>query len=183
MVIKLNLASEPLRNRRFYWLLSGLMVGASVIILLVSLGLLTHYRVQANRIQKELIRLARMEDSLRREEKQFSARASALSKEFEAFVEQANDIISQKSFPWSDFFSRLEKALPPACYLTSLAFTEKKAVGLQVRFKLASPDLPTLLATIEALKKAGFSGLRVENEDQAEGALISEVVMTYERTD
>ncbi len=181
--VRLNLASNPLRNRRFFLIALSFLGCLTIVFLALSLQWFVRYRVEGARLRAELVRLARMEDAARREEKQYSARVASFSRELEAEVNQANSIIQMKSFPWSDFFSRLEKALPDGCYLTSLSFSSANSPGLQIRMKLASPDFSFLLQAMAQLKEAGFNSIRVENEDQSPAGLISEVTMTYERTD
>lgn len=183
MKIYLNLASQPWRNRRPFLFLVGFLIVLSVAISAVSLWFFVDYRTEINQKRREIIRIARMEDALRREEKQLAARAGALAKNLEAEVEIANSIINDKSFSWSDFFSRLEKALPSNCYLNSLTFNRRADLKLEIKFKLVAPDLNSLLKTIEKLREAGFSGLQVQSEDLSGRNIISEMVMIYEGTD
>jgi len=183
MKIYLNLASTPWRNRRPFLFLAGPLFILTLIFLIISLWLLVSYRKEASQVKLELIRIARMEDALRREERQFEARAAALAKDFEGEVGLTNSIISDKNFSWSQFFWRLERALPPACYLSSLTFNRRPEAKLEIKFKLTSPDLNSLLHALEKLREAGFSGLQVQSEDLSGRNIISEVTMTYERTD
>lgn len=182
MKIYLNLASQPWRNRRPFLFLAGFLIVLSATILAVSLWRFFDYRAEINQARREIIRISRMEDALRREEKQFTARAGALAKNLETEVEIANSIIINKSFSWSEFFSRLEKALPSTCYLNSLTFNRRADLKLEIKFKLVAPDLNSLLRTIERLREAGFSGLQVQSEDLSARNIISEMVMIYEGT-
>lgn len=183
MKIYLNLASQPWRNRRPFFFLAGCLIVLSLAILAVSLRLYVDYQTKINRARHETIRIARMEDALKREEKQFAARAAALAKNLETEVEVANSIISDKSFSWSEFFSRLEKALPLTCYLNSLSFSRRADLKLEIKFKLVAPDFNSLLRTIEKLREAGFSGLQIQSENLSGKNIISEMVMIYEGTD
>jgi hypothetical protein len=183
MKIYLNLASSPWRNRRPFFFLAGPLLLLTLIFLIISLWLFINYLKETREVKLELIRIARREDTLRREQRQFEARAAALAKNFEGEVDLTNSIISDKSFSWSQFFWRLEQALPPACYLSSLTFNRRPEARLEIKFKLASPDLNSLLHALEKLGEAGFSGLQVQSEDLSGRNIISEVTMTYERVD
>ncbi len=183
MKIYLNLASKPWRNRRPFFLLAGLLMAINLTILAISLIFYLSYQSKISQGRREIIKMARMEDALKREERQLSARAVALTKTLETEVEVANSIISDKSFPWSEFFSRLEKALPSSCYLNSLTLNRRTDLKLEIKFKLVAPDFISLLRTIEELRKAGFSDLQVKSEDLSGRNIISEMVMIYERTD
>jgi len=183
MKIYLNLASTPWRNRRPFLFLAGPLLILTLIFLIISWWLFVSYRKEGSQVKLELIRIARMEDALKREQRQFEARAAALAKNFEGEVDLTNSIISDKSFSWSQFFWRLEQALPPACYLNSLTFNRRPEAKLEIKFKLASPDLNSLLNALEKLKEAGFSSLQVKSEDLSGRNIISEVTMTYERID
>ncbi len=183
MRIRLNLATNPQRNRRFFFFLAGLLSAITLALFLTSLWFFIRWWQSSHHLRRELTQIARLEEAARREEKQYQAKLSSLTKELQAQVDQANSLIKQKSFPWSDFFSRLEKALPDACYITSLNLISQSESQLEVRLKLSSPDLASLLTTLEQLNATGFRKIRVENENQGPGALISEVMMTYERPD
>ncbi|MCX7973916.1 MAG: hypothetical protein N3B16_05380 [Candidatus Aminicenantes bacterium] len=180
MKIYLNLASQPSRNRRFFFLIGGTLFILNLASLFISLWLFIDYQKTFRQKRDEIIRISMEEDALRREERQFTARASALSKSLETEVELVNSIIIEKSFSWSDFFSRLEKALPPTCYLNSLNFNRRPDMKLEVKFRLVAPNLNSYLATIDKLREVGFSGLQVQSEDLSGPSIISEMVMIYE---
>lgn len=180
MKIYLNLASQPRRQRRPFFFLFGLLLIFCLFTLSISFWLFFNYQIEARAKRQELIQLARREDALRREERQWEARSAALSKNLGAAAELANAIILEKAFSWSDFFSKLEKALPPACYLNSLSFNRKGKGKLEVKFRLVAPDLQAILTTIEGLREAGFSELQVQSENLSGSSIMAEMVMNYE---
>lgn len=181
MKIYLNLASQPSRRRRPFFFLFGLLLILGLITFFGSFWLFFNYQTEARAKRQELIRIARREDALRREEKQWAARSATLSKNLAAEVELANSIIQEKAFSWSDFFSRLERALPPACYLQSLSFQRQSEMKLEIKFRLVAPDLKAILTTMDNLREEGFSGMRVQSENLSGQSITAEMVMNYER--
>jgi Tfp pilus assembly protein PilN len=180
--IRLNLATRPLRNRRFYrtafavsvLILAGL--AALAVFLSVKYGL-AHSKAEAE--------VARLESGIAQAgaaTRAFRSKAEAVAKAEQERVELVNAVILRKSFSWTGLLSELEGALPESSYVTSLApnFVGESAVDL--RIKVVSRSLDDLLALVDRLTERKFTRIRVEGETTDErGQIISEITFSYER--
>ncbi len=180
--IRINLASRPRRNVRFYR--AGLV---ALVLLLVGLGASSafvffkfgHARREARtaaQANEERLR------ELKSEETRFRARAAAAAKANKGRIDLVNSIIFRKSFSWTGFLTDLEGALPDACYITSLVPSFLDDASLDLRIKAVSPDLDNLLEFIDRLNAAKFGKIRVQSESfDEQGRLVSEITFHYER--
>jgi hypothetical protein len=179
----LNLAAHPLRNRRFFYLLSALLGLGLVVSAFFSGQLFIRYYLEARTVRGALAEVEASVLSVQREERRLSSRVQeALEKDKEK-VDLINSIILKKSFSWAEFFSGLEECLPDSSYILSLAPTLVDNVKVQMSFKVVSPGLDDLLALVDRLRSLSFSQIRVESEDRnPQGQLTSEISVSYERT-
>jgi len=180
--IRINLATRPRRNVRLYR--AGL---TALILLLAALGASSafvffkfgHARREARaaaQANEERLR------ELKSEETRFRTRVTAADKANKGRIDLINSIIVRKSFSWTGFLTDLEKALPDACYITSLVPSFLDDASLDLRIKVVSPDLENLLEFIDRLNAAKFGKIRVQSESfDKQGRLISEITFHYER--
>jgi Tfp pilus assembly protein PilN len=181
-MIRLNLATRPLRNRRFY----RTSFAAAVIVLagLTALAgfLSVKFGLAHSRVQTEV---AGLEARLLRagaETTRFKAAAVAAAKSDKEKIDLVNAVIMRKSFSWTAILTALEGALPDASFITSLApsFTGESAVDL--RIKVVSQNLNDLLALVDRLTERKFTRIRVTSESADErGRIVSEITFSYER--
>ena len=181
--IRLNLASRPIRNMRFY---HACRVGlAFLLIILAFLAgfFFIKYGFKDRRAKSSLRTVEGQMQQVQAEETQFKTRADAVAKAEKGRVELVNSIIFRKSFSWNAFLSELEGALPDPSYITSLAPSIVGEASLDLRIKVVSRSLDDLLTLINNLSTRNFKRIRVENESADErGQLISEITFSYERT-
>jgi len=181
--IKLNLASHPLRNKRFFFLLCFLL--GLVFILVSVLGGVVYfsYKDKARDIRATLSEIEQSRQGIQSEEIKYSADIRKATNEYQPTVEMLNRLIFKKSFSWVDFLACLEESLPDSSYITSLAPTLTEDLQVKVRFEVISRNLDDLLKLINNLKTLAFKDIRVLSETSNErGFLRSEIALTYEKT-
>jgi len=178
--LPLNLATRPSRNRRLFRAVVGaltvlflLLGGASALLLIRA----THQRRDDLKASGELeIRIQQID----RERNQKNDLGKALENRDSNLVAEVNGAIARKNFSWVDFFSRLEKALPPDCLIAEINSLEMTGTSLRVVIKVATPGVPGLLTLIENLAAEKFLGVTMRNETAGGGRLISEIGFVYE---
>ena len=179
----LNLATNPLRNRRFFFLLGGFL-GAAILVI-SSIGVFTYwnYRSKNKTYLSQSVRMEKAIHDANREEKRLSTQIEEASRTYQEKVDLLNMLILKKSFSWVGFLSALEEALPPSCYIESLAPNLRDTNQMEVRLKVVAPSLDELLKLNKNLYDRKFSGIRIISEsiDEA-GLLIAEITLIYERT-
>jgi len=180
--ITLNLASHPLRNRRFYFLVLGCLGLGVVLTFLFSARFFLEYYGKGRSAKESLSAVESSIIIAQREEGRLSSRVKEASKNDQEKVTLMNSIILKKSFPWTKFFSLLEDSLPDSSYVLSLAPALVDNSRIEMRFKVVSRNLDDLLQLLDNLNRLNFKHIRVESEERdPQGQLISEFSLNYDR--
>ncbi len=181
--LNLNLASHPLRNRRFFFLLIGIL--SLLLVVVLGLGGYTYWKYSTKNRDFER-NWAQIENKIRnaqREEKRLTVQIEEAAKKYQGQVTSLNTLILKKSFSWADFLSSLEEALPESCYIVSLEPALVKDNQTEVRLEVVAPNLDELLNLNRNLYEKNFSSIRIISESTNEtGFLVSEISLIYERT-
>lgn len=180
--LDLNLASHPLRNRRFFFFLFSLLAATFLALSFLAGEMFIEFKIKSRKIKAEIKETERLMKTAQQEEKSYSAQVEEAAKKDQGRVDLMNSIILRKSFSWTDFLSDLENSLPDSSYIVSLAQTLSEGSRMQVRFKVATPDVKQLLEFLNKLNALKFAQALVNGEAENErGLLISEVSLIYER--
>ncbi len=178
----LNLASHPLRNRRFFYLI---LSSLAVVLLLISFlagKIFVEYKAKAQEIRASISRIDKLIKDAQREEADFSARIEDATIKYKGKVDLINSIILGKSFSWIEFLSDLENSLPDSSYIVSMAPTLAKDSKLQLSFKVAYSNVDDLLELYNNLRALKFNQIRIISEAENErGLLLSEISLSYEK--
>ena len=181
--LSLNLASQPLRNRKFYYLVLSLMM-----ILLLTLSYFTGSLYLGTRAKVRELRtsISDMENGARiaqRKEKELKLKVEELTKRHRGKVDLVNGIILRKSFSWLKLLGNLEIALPDSSYIVSLVPRLLDDSRMEVKFRVISRNLDQLLKLVNNLHSLKFDNIRIGNEEISErGWLLSEISLSYERS-
>lgn len=178
---KVNLASHPLRNRRFFFALLAAAAGIFVLVAALTLLSAAKSRSREAALRDSLDRMARLTRTAQKEKDDWGLQIRDLSKKNKDVIGSINDIILAKTFSWVDFFSRLEEALPAGSFILSIAPIQAVEEKIELRFKIVSQTLNDLLALIQKLNALGFKNISVKNEASLAGQLTSEILLTHER--
>lgn len=180
--VNINLASHPLRNRRFFLSLVSGIVGVFLIVAVLSAFYYAKNRGREGSAREALTRMRGMVQTVQKERDDWSAQVSELSQTNKDKIGSINSIILKKSFSWVDFFSRIEEALPEPSYISWMASLQVGEGPFEVRFKVVSQTLQDLLEFIQRLNSLGFKDISVKNETPLEGRIVSEISVSHERT-
>lgn len=181
--MSLNLASHPLKNRRLFFV----CLGVSILFILGILGwggyIYFKYHDKVEQISETITRMNSVSRENLREKTRYQTQIEGAKKEYQAKVDYMNSIIWKKSFPWLDLLAALEKSLPNSCYIISMTPTIDKEKWLTLRFEVVSPAINDLLEFITNLQALNLDQINLSSEDRnAEGLLLTEVTLRYERT-
>ncbi len=182
--MNLNLATHPLRNRRAFTWLAGLLSACLVAVLALAVFYFVRYHSRRVEAGEKLAGLREAIATAEDEDRQFAERIRTVPPKDKLALDVLNGIIFKKSFSWVDFFSKLEEALPATSYLASLAPSFREDSSLELKLKVVSQTLDDHIALITNLNALKFSGIMVQNEDRNDrGQIVSEISLTYERLD
>lgn len=163
MISRLNLASDPFRNRALPWTLA---VAVSAVSLVALLYVLSEYR----RVGAEADLSERQVQTMRAQQKEFDRQAEAIRQnipeEQRQPLEAARTLVSRKGFSWSQLFSDLEDFMPGNVRVARINVRGVAQVGDQTRADLDLTVVgraPTdVTGMIDAMSRAGtFSAVPV----------------------
>ena len=181
--LNLELATHPVRNRRLFFLSFALLMILLVGLAAVSFDLYFDYKKRLGENSTKIETLELKLGTIQREESQTTDRIGEKMALLQPRIDLINDIIYRKNFSWIEFLSQLEEALPDRCYIVSLAPAPREDLGMEVRIKVASPNLDDLLLLYTRLGNLGFKNVLIRSEDQsANGLVLAEVSFSYERS-
>lgn len=185
MKVRLNLATVPLENQRRF-LLGAAVAGGLAVALLVALSLQTYRTWRASReLRTEVSRL-------QRELRDFRQRGRELETFFDTpearrVLDRArffNDLIEQRSFPWTKIFMDLEHRLPRGVRVVSIA-PSLESGRVEVKLVVGATSDESKILFLKTLEESPeFSRVQVVSESRATHAsdidkVLVEVVAWY----
>jgi len=180
--LHLNLASFPIRNRRFFLILTGLLAAVFLVVTISGTVMFGRYSIKTRGLRISLVEAQDQIRAIEREQTLSDLRIENMEKENRGDVEFFNGIIFQKTFSWADLLTRFEKALPDGCHLVSLRPVINEDLSLSLSFEFASPDMKGLLELVNRMRSLGFSNIRLLKESSGErGKTYYELVVRYDR--
>lgn len=172
MISRLNLASDPFRNRALPWTVAVAVAGVSLVALVLVLARYNEVRAQADLSEKQVV-------TMRAQQKEFDRQAESIRQNIPAEqrqpLEAARLLVSRKGFSWSQLFSDLEALMPGNVRVARINVREVAQVGDQTRADLdltvvgrASTDVTGM---IDQMNRSGtFSAIPVsENQKSGRG--------------
>ena len=133
MISRLNLASDPFRNRTLPWTVAVMVSAASLIALVF---ILSEYRRAAAEADASERQVAAMRSERKDLERQAEEIRQTIPPEQRQTLEAAHALVSRKSFSWSQLFADLENFLPTSVRVSRINVREVLQVGDQTRADL-----------------------------------------------
>lgn len=180
--LSLNLASHPLRNRRFFYLLLFSLVIVLLLFSFLAGKIFIEYKYKAQEIMATAEETDQLIKDARGEEETFSGRIEDAIIKYKGKVDLINSIILGKSFSWIEFLSDLENSLPDSSYIVSMAPTLTEDSKMQLSLKVAYSSVDDLLKLYNNLSALKFNQIKIKSEAENEGGLlVSEISLYYEK--
>ena len=163
MTAKLNLASNPFRNRAFPWTVSTLVAVASIVALLFIAQKTFQADAQTRAAQQDVAILRNETDTLNKRAK---AIETALTPDQKRELKYAHGLVDRKRFSWSRLFADLESSLPGGIRVTRILVKE---VRLQ-------DDRPVADLDLVVASKAPSTVTQMIQEMESQGVFHAELV-------
>lgn len=133
MISRLNLASDPFRNRALPWTVAVAVSAVSLIALVLVLARYNEVRAQADVSERQV-------QSMREQQKELDRQAESIRQQIPPEqrppLEAARLLVSRKGFSWSQLFSDLEGLMPSDVRVARINVREVTQVGGQTRADL-----------------------------------------------
>jgi Tfp pilus assembly protein PilN len=133
VIAKLNLASQPFRNRTLPWAVAVLISLVSVVALVLIFSEYRRVRAEADATERQVQALRGQRGDL---EKQAAALRETIPREQQQTLEAAHALVERKSFSWSQLFADLEKLLPSSVRVSRINVREVSRRGDQTTAEL-----------------------------------------------
>ncbi|HYY99834.1 MAG TPA: hypothetical protein VE642_14640, partial [Pyrinomonadaceae bacterium] len=133
MIARLNLASDPFRNRTLPWTIAAAVSAVSLVSLVLTLASYREARGAADGLDRQAQVMRAQSADL---ERQAVEVRQTIPPEQRKTLEAAHALVSRKGFSWSQLFSDLEDILPPGVRIQRINVREVAEVGDQTRADL-----------------------------------------------
>ena len=168
MKTRFNLASSPLENNRRF-IAGSAIVGLLALAALVFLSLHTYKTWRSARSVRADI--ARLTAQIRAEQElQDALRSEFKSKAAEETIARStylNNLIAERTFPWTQMFADLEHILPPGVRVISISPERDKDGNVTVSLSLGAADDAEMLKFLQSLASSpAFSNIEPKSESR-----------------
>ena len=133
MIARLNLASDPFRNRTLPWTVAVAVSAVSLVALVLILAAYREARADADAAERSVVVMRGQSADLERQAVEIK---QTIPPEERKTLEAAHALVSRKGFSWSQLFSDLESALPGNVRVQRINVREVAEVGDQTRADL-----------------------------------------------
>ena len=173
MIIRNNLASDPVRNHTSYLLGCITLMVIAVTFTLWNFLSLSGGFLETDRLENRIDEQQKQLDGLQQQSKDLLAKISRIkTPQFTREVEFLNDAIKRRVFSWTTLFHQLERTLPEEVRMVSvLPNIDENGIMLQMEVAGKSlNDVVKLLLTLQ--NSAIFSDVTFRSEHQANDGLL-----------
>src|SRR5207248_3046704 len=163
MSARLNLSSNPFRNRVLPWTVTAFVVASSVVALLLiaQSTLQTNAKIVAT--ERDVADLRKQNDTLK---KQVTEIETALTPDQKRDLKYAHALVDRKEFSWSRLFADLEASLPGEIKVTRILV---KGVGMD-------GDRPAADLDLVVASKSPANVTQMLEDMESEGVFRAELV-------
>ena len=172
MFARLNLASQPFRNRTLPWTVAVVVFAVSLVALVFIVGAAREARGKADRVAEDVQKYRRETESVKERAAQL---VKSVSPEDLRSLEAAQTLVDRKRFSWSQLLADLESVLSSDVRVTRISVREVAQVGGQMRADLdlavVGRNPADVIDMIEQMRRTGvFNAVPVsENPRQGRG--------------
>ncbi|SRR5581483_5617895 len=177
MTAKLNLASNPFRNRALPWTVTALVALASIVGLLLIAQSTFRTNAKIQETERDVANLRKDNDALM---KHAQAVATALSADQKRDLKYAHSLVDRKKFSWARLFADLEASLPGGIRVTRITVKEVRMQGdrpaADLDLVVASKSPTTVTEMIQQMESEGVfqADLVSQNPQRGKGETGSE---------
>ncbi len=180
MITKLNLSTNPFRNRLLPYLGAALLLVLSFfvgVICLTKLNQNTHENellVKAiNERQAEIARLKGEGEKVHQ----------ALSPEQKAMLTASHKLVANKTFGWSRLFADLESILPASVSASRIAvnsiYQDGDRIKADLDFAVLSKDYPSVMSMIQTMNNSGLFQATLRSQDLQKNERVTFTEYTF----
>ena len=169
MVSRLNLSSNPFRNRTLPYLLAALLLFAALISAVYGLA---RYRSLSTEIASGKSTITELEDKLKTLETRGEKVRQSLSNEEKELLVAGHKIVANKEFGWSRLLFDIEKVMPRDVSASRISvenvFKTEDRVSADLEFSVISSNYSSVLRMIDRMNNSGIFRASLRSQDLQE---------------
>ena len=167
MITKLNLSSNPFRNRTPPYLISALMIGLASVAMIFFLATLRQNNADNARIAAQA---EQMDAEVKRLKGEGEKVQQQLSPQQRELLVASHKLVANKSFGWSRLFADLERVLPGSVSASRISVENVYKDGDQVKavldFAVLSRDFAAVSSMIDSMNNSGVFQAELTSQDR-----------------
>ena len=170
VVTKLNLSSNPFRNRALPWTVTAIITVFSVVALIVIAKWTFQTNAQAQAATRDVADLHKQIDALNKKADEVRR---ALTPEQERDLKSTHGVVNRKQFSWSRLFADLEAALPRDVRVQRIAVKEVRSDGdrtvANLELVVASKTSTIVTEMIQTMDREGIFHAELTSQNLQRG--------------
>jgi Tfp pilus assembly protein PilN len=179
VITRLNLASDPFRNRTTPYLLSAVIILITAITAVFGIAQIRRNTSDLEIVQRET---ATMKDEVARLLGEGEKVQQQLTPEQRSLLVASHRLVANKSFGWSRLFADLESVLPAGVSASRISiqnvFRDGDRVKADLECSLISRDYQSVMAMIGTMNNSGIFQAELRGQDLRRTERISYTVYT-----
>ena len=166
MITKLNLATDPFRNRLFPYLAAALLLVMSF-----AIGVYCLARLNENRKENDLLATAIQERQaeIQRLKGEGEKVQQLLTPDQKALLTASHKLVANKTFGWSRLFADLEAVLPTSVSASRIVvnsvYQDGDRIKADLEFAVLSKDYPAVMTMIQNMNNSGLFQAELRGQD------------------
>jgi len=170
MTAKLNLASNPFRNRVLPWTVTAVITVVSVVALILIARSSVVTNAQAQTTQRDVAELQKQADALNKRAEEIK---TAMTPEQRRTLKSAHTLVDRKRFSWSRLFADLEGALPGTVRVARIVVKEVSAQDnrtvANLDLTVVSKNPATITQMIQDMERQGVFHAELKSQNLQRG--------------
>lgn len=180
MINRLNLASNPYRNRTIPWVLSACILLVSVFAAIFMYSQWASVKTEAEMVKTNT---QTIEEELKKYQEEEQKVRQLLTPDQEQILIAAHKLVLRKQFSWSRLFSDLENVLPGGVSVSQINVTDierrNERTEAELDFGVLSRDYQNVVGMIDNMNSSGLfhAELRGQDRQKSEGGDFTEFTL------
>lgn len=174
MITKLNLASDPFRNRKLPYLLAMLLLGCTLFGAIFSFAQWRKFSAEAELAQKDI---EKMEADLKEVNARGEKVQQSLSPAQKQLMVAGHKLVANKEFGWSRLLSDIERVIPGSVSASRInvenVYKENGRLKADLEFAVLSRNYQGVLQMIDRMNNSGVFRASLRGQDRQKSDTIT----------
>jgi hypothetical protein len=181
MIIRNNLATEPVRNYSLYFLGCLVLSIAVLLFTLINIRSMVSWQSESGRLQTNISAQQKRRTELQNEANKLKAKITQIkTPQFVSETQFMSDAIKRRTFSWTMLFDEFERIFPDNVKMVSV-FPQIRDEKISVNMEVAGKALNDIVGLFTALQSSpAFSDVTLRGERQEnDGSLHASISLRY----